>query len=435
LTIDGEGNLYGYAINGANDKTIWELAKGSNSLTTLYTFAQTPGTYPAQEISTLTADSAGDIFGLGTDATNMHFIIWELAKGSSTITNRYTFALSLANPSGVAGITVDSYGNLYGAYTDKDSNGYVWELEQGSNTLTTLAETNSSYSEIGYADSNELAIDGNGDVYGTGGDTADEGVWELAKGASTFTPIGGLGANGIAIDRAGDLFFTAGYGSTYEEESLDEIPANSPSFVSFADGVLTINGTSGNDQITLESEYYGDGPIEAIVNGATSNLYEASSITAININGGDGNDLITIDSGVPTTPGVSVQGGPGDDTIQGGPGNDTLGGGQGNDFILGGPGDDLIHGGAGDDSLGGGQGNDILYGGPGNDTMTGGAGNDVLIGGAGNNVLHGGLGDDTLFAINGAADTLYGGAGNDTAHIDQGLDQIPNNDIETVLFV
>jgi hypothetical protein len=32
------------------------------------------------------------------------------------------------------------------------------------------------------------------------------------------------------------------------------------------------------------------------------------------------------------------------------------------------------------------------------------------------------------------ADTLYGGPGDNTAHIDQGLDQIPNNDIQTILY-
>jgi hypothetical protein len=201
-----------------------------------------------------------------------------------------------------------------------------------------------------------------------------------------------------------------------------------PSFASLSGGALTVSGTSGDDDIILQTS---GGYLTATLNGVTSAPFALSSITSIDVEAGAGNDIVTLTAGVP---GSSVQGGPGADTIQGGSGNDTLGGGKGGDFILGGPGDDVIHGGAGNDSIGGGQGNDLLYGGLGNDTITGGAGNDTIVGGAGENVLHGGAGDDALLAINGSPDTLYGGAGNDTAHIDQGLDQIPNNDIEIILF-
>jgi Ca2+-binding RTX toxin-like protein len=76
----------------------------------------------------------------------------------------------------------------------------------------------------------------------------------------------------------------------------------------------------------------------------------------------------------------------------------------------------------------------MIYGGLGNDTVQGGLGNDTILGGDGNNQLRGGQGDDTFFAINNLADTLYGGLGNNTAHIDRNLDQIPNNDIQTILF-
>jgi Ca2+-binding RTX toxin-like protein len=205
---------------------------------------------------------------------------------------------------------------------------------------------------------------------------------------------------------------------------------NGDSFAALTGGTLVVNGTSGNDTINVQAD--GNGNVTATLNGVTSSAFALGSVTFIDIEAGAGNDTITLGANVP---GASVQGGPGDDSITGGQGNDTLGGGQGNDTILGGPGEDSIRGGAGDDSVGGGQGNDNLYGGLGNDTMTGGAGNDTLTGGAGVNVLHGGLGDDLFFAINGNADTLYGGAGNNTAHVDLGLDQIPNGDIETVLFV
>ena len=38
------------------------------------------------------------------------------------------------------------------------------------------------------------------------------------------------------------------------------------------------------------------------------------------------------------------------------------------------------------------------------------------------------------FLINGFVHTLCGGLRNNIAHIDQGLDLIPNNDIQTILY-
>ncbi len=150
-------------------------------------------------------------------------------------------------------------------------------------------------------------------------------------------------------------------------------------FATLTSGALLVNGTSGDDTIGLTS----DGTnVTATLNGTASQAYALSSITSIVVNGNAGNDTITIDSSLPASLGVSVQGGPGDDTIIGGPGNDTLGGGQGNDSIQGGPGDDSAKGGAGDDYL------------------NGGAGTDYMSAGAGNN---------TFYAVNGTADQVFAG--------------------------
>jgi probable HAF family extracellular repeat protein len=178
------------------------------------------------------------------------------------------------------------------------------------------------------------------------------------------------------------------------------------SFATLSSGTLTVNGTSGDDAIGLTS----DGTnVTATLNGTASQAFAISSVTSLTVNGNAGNDSITIDSTMPASLGVSVQGGPGDDTIIGGPGNDTLGGGQGNDSIQGGPGDDSVKGGAGDDTLLGGKGNDTLFGGPGNDLMHGGLGDDYLNGGAGTDYMSGGAGNNTFYAVNGTADQVFAG--------------------------
>ncbi|SMX41023.1 Hint domain-containing protein [Maliponia aquimaris] len=140
----------------------------------------------------------------------------------------------------------------------------------------------------------------------------------------------------------------------------------------------------------------------------------------------------------PSTSGVTVQGGAGDDSIvgtqsadliDGGADNDTMRGGMGNDTITGGSGNDSIHGNEGNDSLSGGDGADTIYGEDGDDSVEGGAGDDhlegnagddTLVGGAGNDWLRGSFGEDALYGGTGD-DYLWGGYGDDTFHIENGF--------------
>jgi hypothetical protein len=178
-------------------------------------------------------------------------------------------------------------------------------------------------------------------------------------------------------------------------------------FATVTNGVLNVTSLSAPSTISLS---LANGTYTVTENSLAAETFTASSVTQINVQGSSGNDSITIESNMPATLGVSVQGGPGDDTIIGGPGNDTLGGGAGNDSISGGPGDDSIKGGAGDDILAGGKGNDTLFGGLGNDTLRGALGDDSLNGGAGTNQLYGGQGNNIFYAVNGTADQIFAGA-------------------------
>jgi hypothetical protein len=219
-------------------------------------------------------------------------------------------------------------------------------------------------------------------------------------------------------------------------------------FATQISGVLTIVGTAGDDTINLTSA---GGFITAQLNNLTSQPFDQTHVSSINVLGLAGNDNFTDNITDLSIPGAYINGGPGDDTIFGGPGNDTLIGGAGNDSIFGEAGNDSLYGGFGNDTLFGGPGNDTLSDPSGIDSLVGGAGNDYLLSTGGTDTLWGGVGNDTLvsvnaacafftlngndliFAHNGFADTIFGGSGNDTAHIDQGLDQIPNNDISTIL--
>jgi Ca2+-binding RTX toxin-like protein len=96
--------------------------------------------------------------------------------------------------------------------------------------------------------------------------------------------------------------------------------------------------------------------------GTTENL-------VLNANGGD--DSFSASGNLAALIALTVDGGPGNDTLLGGNGNDRLLGGDGNDFIDGNQGADVVLLGAGDDTFqwDPGDGSDTVEGGDGNDTM------------------------------------------------------------------
>jgi Ca2+-binding RTX toxin-like protein len=90
--------------------------------------------------------------------------------------------------------------------------------------------------------------------------------------------------------------------------------------------------------------------------------------TATTVTGTAANDTIDCTN---ASPGKTIVGGDGNDTITGTAFNDTIDGGNGNDTITGGPGDDFIEGGNGNDTLTGSGGNDVVVDtGDGEDTIT-----------------------------------------------------------------
>ena len=94
---------------------------------------------------------------------------------------------------------------------------------------------------------------------------------------------------------------------------------------------------------------------------------------------------------------LSVEPGPGDDTVLGGAAADLINGALGIDHVDGGAGRDLIRVGPGNDVAEGGPGWDRVVGGDGNDELSGSEGDDDLEGGEGNDLLLGGVGGDSLF--------------------------------------
>jgi Ca2+-binding RTX toxin-like protein len=216
-------------------------------------------------------------------------------------------------------------------------------------------------------------------------------------------------------------------------------------------GVITVNGTSGDDTITTSMA----GTINITVNGVTTK-FVGTGQTGLVINAGDGNDTVNASA---QTRAVTVYGGAGNDTITGGTSNDSLYGESGDDVLRGGTGKDVLSGGDGIDTVSYSEKNGaitITFDGIANDgmyqeqdnvnndieiligtayadtlnasgktsgiTIFAGAGNDTIRGSAYSDTLYGEDGNDTIYANDGVYDYVDGGAGSDTAYVDLLID-------------
>jgi Ca2+-binding RTX toxin-like protein len=113
-------------------------------------------------------------------------------------------------------------------------------------------------------------------------------------------------------------------------------------------GLLTVEGTSGNDDISVAVS---NNILTVSLNGATDGTFDltAAPVNGIQISGLEGDDSISM-AGVPIN--ATLSGGDGDDTLVGGNGNDFLSGNDGNDTFFSDDGNpDTIDGGDGIDTV------------------------------------------------------------------------------------
>jgi Ca2+-binding RTX toxin-like protein len=131
---------------------------------------------------------------------------------------------------------------------------------------------------------------------------------------------------------------------------------------------VVVNGTDGNDSLAVSGDPSGVAVSGLLVLVA---IQHQESSDALTVNGLGGSDGISAPTLIAQAIALTLDGGPGDDTIAGGKGIETLRGGDGNDSIDGNGGNDLALLGAGDDAFvwDPGDGSDVVEGEAGADTM------------------------------------------------------------------
>jgi uncharacterized repeat protein (TIGR03803 family) len=207
--FDAAGNLYGTTFfGGANgDGTVFELAAGSQTLTTLAVFDGGDGVEP----NSLVFDAAGNLYGTTNQGgPNSAGTVFELAAGSDNVTTLASFDGS--NGSQPTALAIDAAGNLYGTaeQSGPNSDGTLFELATGSRALTTL----NSFNGADGSNPTALVRDTAGNIFGTtfeGGATNGDGtVFELVAGSATLTTLAAFeGADGsnptaLVLDVAGN---------------------------------------------------------------------------------------------------------------------------------------------------------------------------------------------------------------------------------------
>ena len=271
VAVDANGNVYGTTNSGGASirGEVFKVVAGSGTLTDIgdMAFGANPGQWP---LAGVTQDAAGDLFGTTSSGSFAGGTIWEIPAGG-TLTTIASFLGG--GPNGnhcAAGVTLDSSGNLYGTtqYGGVNTDGEVWELPHGSDTVLTLASFNQTN---GFYPTGDVAVDAVGNVYGTttgGGSTSQNAgvVWEVKAGTNTITDLAtfagsnitptsanGYGPSGnVVLDGAGNLFGTTTYGGTNAFGTVWEIPKNGTltTIASFSG----MNGDAPYGNVTLDAQ-------------------------------------------------------------------------------------------------------------------------------------------------------------------------------------
>jgi len=194
VAFDTAGNMYGTTYLGgtAGMGTVFEATRSGQSWTESVIYSFAGGSDGANPVAGLTLDSAGNLYGTTySGGANGWGTVFKLSPSGSSWTKTILYNFQNANdgraPAG--GVIFDQAGNLYGStrFGGANSGGVVYELSpSGDNwTLTTL------YSFTGVAGPyNNLTFDANGNLYGTtyrdGADLAGS-VFELTQSGGNWT--------------------------------------------------------------------------------------------------------------------------------------------------------------------------------------------------------------------------------------------------------
>lgn len=294
---DSAGNLYGTTIGGGQTifGTVFKLSP-SGTKTILYNF--TGGTDGGEPHGTLVRDALGNLYGTTEFGGNVNVqcvgmqgcgVVFKISpSGHETVLHRFGGKADGGQP--LAGLTIDSSGNLYGTTAGGGLNGCnYWAVGCGvvfkidsAHSLTVL------YRFAGGSDGgvpvSRLILDSSGNIYGstTGVGAGDQGtIFKLDPSGHETILLTFNGTNGsqpygsLARDGKGNL-----YGTTYGGGNLNDCNQG------FGCGIVFGLKPDGQEPIlnVFTGGSGGWGPVAGLLRDNKGNLYGTAAL------GGEGTD-------------------------------------------------------------------------------------------------------------------------------------------------
>jgi uncharacterized repeat protein (TIGR03803 family) len=322
LVLDANGNLLGTTVHGggSNFGTVFEVLNtgGSyGSLTTLASFGSSPGQSP---LGGLTINASGSLLATTAAGGAGYGTFFQIANSGGTYGALSTLA-TFSNSGEyytAATLTADSAGNLFGVtrYGGSTGMGTVYEIPKTGSTYgtpTTLATFTGTNGKQLYG---AVFVDANGNLIGTtrvGGASNDGTVFEIPKTGGSYGSIitlatftGTNGSNqggGLIADAAGNLFGTSASGGAHGGGTIFEVPYSGGTY----GPLITLTSFDGTDGQTPYSSLLADSLgnlFGTTAGGGASNdgtVYElpliggayASPITLATFSGTNGNDPLS----------------------------------------------------------------------------------------------------------------------------------------------
>jgi uncharacterized repeat protein (TIGR03803 family) len=221
LALDANGNLYGTTENGGENGygTVFKVAAGTHQLSVVTSFDGTHGSNP---FGGVIVDATGNLYGTAQYGGDNGFgTVYKIAAGTNNLTTLVSFDGTSHGSNPYAGLAVDTNGNLYGTTQNGGANGYgvVFKVAAGTNSMTALASFDGT--PHGSNPWSGVIRDASGNLYGTtysGGANGLGTVYKVAAGTNQLTtlasfdgtPHGSYSYGSLVADPAGNL-----YGTTY----------------------------------------------------------------------------------------------------------------------------------------------------------------------------------------------------------------------------
>ncbi|MGA8762307.1 MAG: choice-of-anchor tandem repeat GloVer-containing protein [Candidatus Sulfotelmatobacter sp.] len=251
LTYDGAGNFYGTTEAGGNSGvcqtgayfgcgTVYQLSMqaGGWKTTVLHTF--TGGSDGANPEAGLIRDAAGNLYGTASSGgSNQGGVVFQLSRqssGSWKLTTLHSFGGAADGQTPLAGLLLDSVGNLYGTtqFGGTFGVGAVFELSPATGGKWNYQVLFSFNNTDGAQPGSSLILDGSGNLYGTtlaGGSSHPVGVvYRLSPesgGGWNQSVIYDAGASGTAtpgssliFDAGGNLYGTVAQGGRFSDGAV-----------------------------------------------------------------------------------------------------------------------------------------------------------------------------------------------------------------------